>query len=153
MYRSGVFKILSGLTNRATEEMKLLIVSQSQGTDGILRALRQRKRTASQRREKVTQVYIVIAIQFKPSLISDALQTFKPNFSQHIRSWEPSWLGWNGTSHLYTGSHPRGRHSSACRCTPGCCLCTCCCDRRRHLDHMELERETANRHCLCAESK
>lgn len=28
--------------------------------------------------------------------------------------------------------HPRGRHSSVCRCTPEKCWCTCCCGRRTH---------------------
>lgn len=51
------------------------------------------------------------------------------------------------TAHLYTGSHPRGRRSSACRCTPVCCLCTCCCGRRRHRPHMELgkKKKAANK--------
>lgn len=40
MYRSNVFKILSGVRDQATEEMKILTVSQSQGINRTLLALR-----------------------------------------------------------------------------------------------------------------
>lgn len=54
--------------------------------------------------------------------------------------------GWKSTrlimiSYLYIGSHPRGRHSSACHYTPVCSLCTCYCDKRRCPHHMELEEK------------
>lgn len=40
MYRSSVLKLLSGARDRATEEKKILMISQSQGIHSTLLALR-----------------------------------------------------------------------------------------------------------------